>query len=176
MPYCAPSTGVKTVPAICDRVSRSFCWISSLMRTQSHVFVCSCSHSNQHQLQLFKIPLSPSSLTFLLQTVLPTPFSSPPSPLLTWPVDSKLQFSRLPAEVPVMFRVVELPQKQHICKVKSLNKGDANSEVTVYYQVRRRPRCSLCSVASFHEFVSSCALVWAQGLEGAHADGAAGGE
>uniref|UniRef100_H2UTN3 Nardilysin convertase n=1 Tax=Takifugu rubripes TaxID=31033 RepID=H2UTN3_TAKRU len=51
-------------------------------------------------------------------------------------VTDKLQFSRLPAEVPVMFRVVELPQKQHICKVKSLNKGDANSEVTVYYQVR----------------------------------------
>ncbi|XP_029687014.1 nardilysin [Takifugu rubripes] len=49
-------------------------------------------------------------------------------------VTDKLQFSRLPAEVPVMFRVVELPQKQHICKVKSLNKGDANSEVTVYYQ------------------------------------------
>uniref|UniRef100_A0A3B5M3S6 Nardilysin a (N-arginine dibasic convertase) n=1 Tax=Xiphophorus couchianus TaxID=32473 RepID=A0A3B5M3S6_9TELE len=46
----------------------------------------------------------------------------------------KLQFSKLPAEVPVMFRVVELPQKHHICKVKSLNKGDANSEVTVYYQ------------------------------------------
>uniref|UniRef100_A0A8C4FA50 Nardilysin a (N-arginine dibasic convertase) n=1 Tax=Dicentrarchus labrax TaxID=13489 RepID=A0A8C4FA50_DICLA len=45
-----------------------------------------------------------------------------------------LQFSKLPAEVPVMFRVVELPLKQHICKVKSLNKGDANSEVTVYYQ------------------------------------------
>lgn len=34
-----------------------------------------------------------------------------------------------------MFRVVELPVKQHICKVKSLSKGDANSEVTVYYQV-----------------------------------------
>lgn len=48
---------------------------------------------------------------------------------------SKLQFSKLTAEVPVMFRVVELPQKHHICKVKSLNKGDANSEVTVYYQV-----------------------------------------
>uniref|UniRef100_A0A671YS79 Nardilysin convertase n=1 Tax=Sparus aurata TaxID=8175 RepID=A0A671YS79_SPAAU len=48
----------------------------------------------------------------------------------------KLQFSKLPTEVPVMFRVVELPLKQHICKVKSLNKGDANSEVTVYYQVR----------------------------------------
>ncbi|XP_010793726.1 nardilysin [Notothenia coriiceps] len=49
-------------------------------------------------------------------------------------VTDKLQFSKLPAEVPVMFRVVELPMKQHICKVKSLNKGDANSEITVYYQ------------------------------------------
>ncbi|XP_028995300.1 nardilysin-like [Betta splendens] len=49
-------------------------------------------------------------------------------------VTDKLQFSKLPAEVPVMFRVVELPVEQHICKVKSLNKGDANSEVTVYYQ------------------------------------------
>ncbi|KAM8914849.1 nardilysin-like isoform 1-T2 [Spinachia spinachia] len=49
-------------------------------------------------------------------------------------VTAKLQFSKLPAEVPVMFRVVELPLKHHICKVKSLNKGDANSEVTVYYQ------------------------------------------
>lgn len=48
---------------------------------------------------------------------------------------SKLQFSGLPAEVPVTFRVVELPRRHHICKVKSLNKGDANSEVTVYYQV-----------------------------------------
>ncbi|XP_012709381.2 nardilysin [Fundulus heteroclitus] len=49
-------------------------------------------------------------------------------------VTDKLQFSELPAEVPVTFRVVELPPKHHICKVKSLNKGDANSEVTVYYQ------------------------------------------
>ncbi|XP_061700312.1 nardilysin-like isoform X3 [Syngnathoides biaculeatus] len=49
-------------------------------------------------------------------------------------VTDKLQFSKLPAEVPVMFRVVELPRRHHICKVKSLNKGDANSEVTVYYQ------------------------------------------
>ncbi|XP_061551772.1 nardilysin-like isoform X2 [Phycodurus eques] len=49
-------------------------------------------------------------------------------------VTDKLQFSKLPAEVPVMFRVVELPRQHHICKVKSLNKGDANSEVTVYYQ------------------------------------------
>uniref|UniRef100_A0A672Q6J1 Nardilysin convertase n=1 Tax=Sinocyclocheilus grahami TaxID=75366 RepID=A0A672Q6J1_SINGR len=39
-------------------------------------------------------------------------------------------------EVPVLFRVVELPQKHHLCKVKSLNKGDANSEVTVYYQTK----------------------------------------
>uniref|UniRef100_A0A8C7RPP2 Nardilysin b (N-arginine dibasic convertase) n=1 Tax=Oncorhynchus mykiss TaxID=8022 RepID=A0A8C7RPP2_ONCMY len=46
----------------------------------------------------------------------------------------KLQFKRLSVEVPVLFRVVELPQKPHLCKVKSLNKGDANSEVTVYYQ------------------------------------------
>ncbi|XP_008295939.1 nardilysin-like isoform X1 [Stegastes partitus] len=48
--------------------------------------------------------------------------------------DRKLQFQPLSAEVPVLFRVVELPQKHHLCKVKSLNKGDANSEVTVYYQ------------------------------------------
>ncbi|XP_069544698.1 nardilysin-like isoform X2 [Brachyistius frenatus] len=46
----------------------------------------------------------------------------------------KLQFQPLPAEAPVLFRVVELPQKHHLCKIKSLNKGDANSEVTVYYQ------------------------------------------
>lgn len=46
----------------------------------------------------------------------------------------KLQFRPLSAEVPVLFRVVELPQRHHLCKVKSLNKGDANSEVIVYYQ------------------------------------------
>ncbi|XP_063074954.1 nardilysin [Engraulis encrasicolus] len=49
-------------------------------------------------------------------------------------VTEKLQFKKLPVEVPVLFRVVELPQKHHLCKVKTLNKGDANSEVTVYYQ------------------------------------------
>ncbi|XP_034051077.1 nardilysin [Thalassophryne amazonica] len=49
-------------------------------------------------------------------------------------VTDKLKFSKLSVEVPVMFRVVELPLNHHICKVKSLNKGDANSEVTVYYQ------------------------------------------
>ncbi|XP_023282535.1 nardilysin-like [Seriola lalandi dorsalis] len=61
-------------------------------------------------------------------------FSSTESVQFLQYVTDKLQFSKLPAEVPVMFRVVELPLKHHICKVKSLNKGDANSEVTVYYQ------------------------------------------
>ncbi|XP_044023266.1 nardilysin-like isoform X2 [Siniperca chuatsi] len=61
-------------------------------------------------------------------------FSSTESEQFLQYVTEKLQFSKLPAEVPVMFRVVELPLKNHICKVKSLNKGDANSEVTVYYQ------------------------------------------
>ncbi|KAB5559148.1 hypothetical protein PHYPO_G00025620 [Pangasianodon hypophthalmus] len=46
----------------------------------------------------------------------------------------RLQFQPLPTEPPVLFRVVDLPQKHHLCKVQSLNKGDANSEVTVYYQ------------------------------------------
>ncbi|XP_061680733.1 LOW QUALITY PROTEIN: nardilysin-like [Syngnathoides biaculeatus] len=45
-----------------------------------------------------------------------------------------LRYRPLSAEVPVSFRVVELPVGHHLCKVKSLNKGDANSEVTVYYQ------------------------------------------
>ena len=54
---------------------------------------------------------------------------------MTVSVDSKLQFRPLAVEVPVLFRVLEIPQKHHLCKVKSLNKGDANSEVTVYYQV-----------------------------------------
>lgn len=41
----------------------------------------------------------------------------------------------LEQEMPVQFRVVELPGAHHLCKVRALNKGDANSEVTVYYQV-----------------------------------------
>uniref|UniRef100_A0A3Q3WJY6 Uncharacterized protein n=1 Tax=Mola mola TaxID=94237 RepID=A0A3Q3WJY6_MOLML len=56
----------------------------------------------------------------------------------------KLQFRPLSTEVPVLFRVVELPHKQHLCKVKSLNKGDANSEVTVYYQVGPLQDVRLC--------------------------------
>ncbi|XP_075792112.1 nardilysin-like isoform X2 [Pelodiscus sinensis] len=46
----------------------------------------------------------------------------------------KLQFSPLPHPCPVQFRVVDLPNTHLLCKVKSLNRGDANSEVTVYYQ------------------------------------------
>uniref|UniRef100_A0A2K5S7P9 Nardilysin n=1 Tax=Cebus imitator TaxID=2715852 RepID=A0A2K5S7P9_CEBIM len=41
---------------------------------------------------------------------------------------------RCSQEMPVQFQVVELPRGHHLCKVKALNKGDANSEVTVYYQ------------------------------------------
>ncbi|XP_055077197.1 nardilysin-like [Periophthalmus magnuspinnatus] len=53
-----------------------------------------------------------------------------------------LQFQPLPAEAPVQFRVVELPQKHHVCKVKSFNRQDPTSEVTVYYQ---------CGVRSLRE-------------------------
>lgn len=56
----------------------------------------------------------------------------------------KLQYRKLSAEVPVQFRVVELPQTRSVCKVKSLNKGDANSEVTVYYQVQTLCYCYYC--------------------------------
>ncbi|XP_048458054.1 nardilysin [Rhincodon typus] len=49
-------------------------------------------------------------------------------------VVQKLQCKPLVKSVPVQFKVVELPNKAHVCKVSSLNKHDANSEVTVYYQ------------------------------------------
>ncbi|XP_069594014.1 nardilysin [Ranitomeya imitator] len=49
-------------------------------------------------------------------------------------VRSKLKCLPLKNKVPVQFQVVELPTSHHLCKVKSLNKGDSNSEVTVYYQ------------------------------------------
>uniref|UniRef100_A0A4W6D3F6 Nardilysin b (N-arginine dibasic convertase) n=1 Tax=Lates calcarifer TaxID=8187 RepID=A0A4W6D3F6_LATCA len=65
----------------------------------------------------------------------------------------KLQFQPLSAEVPVLFRVVELPQKNHLCKVKSLNKGDANSEVTVYYQVTALIKLKECEDAHLGEEV-----------------------
>uniref|UniRef100_A0AAX7UIT5 Nardilysin convertase n=1 Tax=Astatotilapia calliptera TaxID=8154 RepID=A0AAX7UIT5_ASTCA len=65
----------------------------------------------------------------------------------------KLQFQPLPADVPVLFRVVELPLKHHLCKVKSLNKGDANSEVTVYYQVTALIKLKECEDAHLGEEV-----------------------
>lgn len=43
--------------------------------------------------------------------------------------------------MPVQFQVVQLPSGHHLCKVRALNKGDANSEVTVYYQVSW-PHCT----------------------------------
>ncbi|XP_006259674.2 nardilysin isoform X1 [Alligator mississippiensis] len=49
-------------------------------------------------------------------------------------VVQKLQFVPLAHPCPVQFRVVDLPNTHLLCKVKAFNKGDANSEVTVYYQ------------------------------------------
>uniref|UniRef100_A0A8C2MX74 Nardilysin convertase n=1 Tax=Cricetulus griseus TaxID=10029 RepID=A0A8C2MX74_CRIGR len=49
-------------------------------------------------------------------------------------VVDKLNFTPLEQEMPVQFQVVQLPSGHHLCKVRALNKGDANSEVTVYYQ------------------------------------------
>ncbi|CAI5777180.1 nardilysin [Podarcis lilfordi] len=45
-----------------------------------------------------------------------------------------LRFLPLVHPCPVQFRVMDLPGAHLLCKVKTLNKGDANSEVTVYYQ------------------------------------------
>lgn len=72
----------------------------------------------------------------------------------------KLQFQPLPADVPVSFRVVELPQKHHLCKVKSLNKGDSNSEVTVYYQVRGQVHAHLVAVKVCLGCADCCVCVW----------------
>ncbi|ETE69221.1 Nardilysin, partial [Ophiophagus hannah] len=49
-------------------------------------------------------------------------------------VNEKLHFLPLVHPCPVQFRVMDLPCAHLLCKVKTLNKGDANSEVTVYYQ------------------------------------------
>uniref|UniRef100_A0A673N4G9 Nardilysin-like n=1 Tax=Sinocyclocheilus rhinocerous TaxID=307959 RepID=A0A673N4G9_9TELE len=67
---------------------------------------------------------------------------------------TKLQFKKLSVEVPVLFRVVELPQKHHLCKVKTLNKGDANSEVTVYYQVTALVKLKGCEDTHLGEEVN----------------------
>uniref|UniRef100_A0A8C3F765 Nardilysin n=1 Tax=Chrysemys picta bellii TaxID=8478 RepID=A0A8C3F765_CHRPI len=53
----------------------------------------------------------------------------------------KLQFLPLPHPCPVQFRVVDLPNTHLLCKVKTLNRGDANSEVTVYYQMHMEEPC-----------------------------------
>ncbi|XP_077189880.1 nardilysin [Paroedura picta] len=49
-------------------------------------------------------------------------------------VVEKLQFLPQVHPCPVQFQVTDLPSAHLLCKVKTLNKGDANSEVTVYYQ------------------------------------------
>ena len=51
--------------------------------------------------------------------------------------------------MPVQFQVVELPSGHHLCKVRALNKGDANSEVTVYYQVSLPPHEGVRGVSVF---------------------------
>uniref|UniRef100_A0A8C0B9A8 Nardilysin convertase n=1 Tax=Buteo japonicus TaxID=224669 RepID=A0A8C0B9A8_9AVES len=56
-------------------------------------------------------------------------------------VVQKLQFAPLAHPCPVQFRVVDLPNTHLLCKVKTLNKGDANSEVTVYYQMHMEEPC-----------------------------------
>lgn len=73
------------------------------------------------------------------------------------------------------FQVVDLPPKAHLCKVKTLNKGDANSEVTVYYQVgiRTTARCEGQNLGS------SCGSVCSVGPEEpqrTRSNGADGGE
>lgn len=121
-PYCVSSAGIRGVPEVRHWVSSASALLNwppkqNTNSVKSDRFDCSLFVPH-----LF-IHFTCSAFSWL------TAFYRCYSP------GSKLQFSKLPAEVPVMFRVVELPQKHHICKVKSLNKGDANSEVTVYYQV-----------------------------------------
>ncbi|XP_060627682.2 nardilysin-like isoform X1 [Anolis sagrei] len=49
-------------------------------------------------------------------------------------IAQKLRFLPLIHPCPIQFRVIELPNTHVLCKVKSLHKGDPNSDVTVYYQ------------------------------------------
>lgn len=61
----------------------------------------------------------------------------------------------LEREMPVQFQVVQLPSGHHLCKVRALNKGDANSEVTVYYQVSWPHRTAgLQYLGRVHPFVA----------------------
>uniref|UniRef100_A0A8C5A2Q6 Nardilysin n=1 Tax=Gadus morhua TaxID=8049 RepID=A0A8C5A2Q6_GADMO len=66
---------------------------------------------------------------------------------------NKLQFHPLAIEVPVLFRVLEIPEKHHLCKIKSFNMGDANSEVTVYYQVTALVKLKECEDSHLGEEV-----------------------
>uniref|UniRef100_A0A8C5SNM8 Nardilysin n=1 Tax=Laticauda laticaudata TaxID=8630 RepID=A0A8C5SNM8_LATLA len=52
-------------------------------------------------------------------------------------ISGKLQFHPLIHPCPIQFRVMELPNSHILCKVKSLHIGDANTDVTVYYQLSR---------------------------------------
>lgn len=124
--YCILSTGIREVPAICHRVSLLLIW------NWEHK---PCLIKLIHSHKIINIIWSCGSFISLPLFI---SFCFTFSAFFLVCCGSKLQFSKLPAEVPVMFRVVELPQKHHICKVKSLNKGDANSEVTVYYQVNQK--------------------------------------
>ncbi|XP_063156335.1 nardilysin-like [Candoia aspera] len=49
-------------------------------------------------------------------------------------ISEKLNFHPLIHPCPIQFRVTELPNTHILCKVKSLHIGDANTDVTVYYQ------------------------------------------
>uniref|UniRef100_A0A8C4XQX8 Nardilysin convertase n=1 Tax=Falco tinnunculus TaxID=100819 RepID=A0A8C4XQX8_FALTI len=68
-------------------------------------------------------------------------------------VVQKLQFAPLAHPCPVQFRVVDLPNSHLLCKVKTLNKGDANSEVTVYYQVTALIKLKECEDSHLGEEV-----------------------
>uniref|UniRef100_A0A8C9MSF6 Nardilysin convertase n=1 Tax=Serinus canaria TaxID=9135 RepID=A0A8C9MSF6_SERCA len=68
-------------------------------------------------------------------------------------VVQKLHFAPLAHPCPVQFRVVDLPNTHLLCKVKTLNKGDANSEVTVYYQVTALIKLKECEDSHLGEEV-----------------------
>uniref|UniRef100_A0A8U8CAZ8 Uncharacterized protein n=1 Tax=Geospiza parvula TaxID=87175 RepID=A0A8U8CAZ8_GEOPR len=78
-------------------------------------------------------------------------FTSRVSAALAVPV--KLHFAPLAHPCPVQFRVVDLPNTHLLCKVKTLNKGDANSEVTVYYQVTALIKLKECEDSHLGEEV-----------------------
>ena len=52
----------------------------------------------------------------------------------------------------MLFRVAELPQKQHQCKDKARNEGDDNTDVTVYYQVGKQTNYKLINTSTYKSF------------------------